>query len=297
MTKKKLNILTVDLEDWLFSSREIIKRKEFLTKENYDISFSRARESTTKLLKLFDHTEVKATFFVLGKFAERYPEIIKKIQEHGHEIGSHGYNHELVYNLTPKEFEKDLEKSLYILRSIIHEEVFSYRAPYFSITPKSQWAFEILNNYNIIYDSSIFPIKRKLYGFPSFPLLPTKIDLNNGKSIIEVPVSVIKIWRLNFPIGGGGYWRILPVNLLIRALKNINQQKRPAVVYMHPYEIDAKELKYYEGISYSVKLLQGLGRRGFISKLQTILKYFTFTSIKDFFDHENEIPGYLSQHI
>lgn len=204
-----MNGFSVDLEDW-FQGIEI-------PPEKWSGFEGRIEKNSKKLLQILKKNRVFATFFVSGYIAEKNPKLIKKIQTAGHEIGSHGYNHEFVYNLTPKKFEKDLQKSLKILQKITGCKILGYRAPYFSITKKSLWAIDILKKNGLKYDSSIFPIKNYRYGIPDAPKNPYQIK----KDFWELP-----------PTLGGAYFRLLPYFLFRYKFK------RGGVFYLHPWEID-----------------------------------------------------------
>ncbi|NQS88305.1 polysaccharide deacetylase family protein [Patescibacteria group bacterium] len=159
------NALTIDVEDWFTSSLALFNAPP-------SAYGKRPAESvignTKKVLKILQEYNYKATFFVLATVAEHYPDLVKEIHRQGHEIATHGYFHRLVYQMRPEEFEEDLVKSVGLIEDIIKEKAIGYRAGYFSITKKSLWALDILNKHSIKYDSSIFPIRRKLYGIPDF---------------------------------------------------------------------------------------------------------------------------------
>lgn len=246
-----MNGLSVDLEDW-YQGIEIPPEKW--------VGFeSRIEKNTKKLLKIFKKNQVLATFFVSGYIAEREPKLIKEIQKAGHEIGSHGYGHQFVYNLTPKEFEKDLQKSLQILEKISGQKILGFRAPYFSITKKSLRAIDILKKNGLKYDSSIFPIKNYRYGIPGAPKTPYEIRKN--------------FWELP-PTSGGAYFRLLPYFYFRTKIKG------SSIFYLHPWEIDAGQprLKLPARIAFPHYYNLAATEK----KLTKLLQEFQFTSLNNF---------------
>jgi len=166
--------------------------------------------NTRRILDVLNDADVTGTFFVLGWVAERYPELVKEIQDAGHEIACHGYSHSVVYEQSPDEFRAETVKAKTLLEDITGEPVLGYRAASFSITGKSLWALDILQEAGFVYDSSIFPVHHDRYGMPDANPVPHKITLENGDSIVEVPMTVAKYFGLNVPISGGGYFRLYP---------------------------------------------------------------------------------------
>src|SRR5207248_8495521 len=189
-------------------------------------------------LEIFGESGIQATFFVLGWVAERFPRLVRAIAAQGHEIASHGYGHRLVYDLTPRAFRDDIRRAKDILQSAGSAPVYGYRAPSYSVTPRSLWALDVLIDEGFRYDASIFPIHHDRYGIPISPRHPYPIQREHG-TIIEVPGSTVRVGPCNVPIGGGGYFRILPYWWTKRGIARLNrQERRPAVFYLHPWEID-----------------------------------------------------------
>jgi polysaccharide deacetylase family protein (PEP-CTERM system associated) len=192
------------------------------------------------LLALFDGCDVRGTFFVLGWVAERYPKLVRRIVEAGHELASHGYWHQLVYDLTPEEFAKDIADSKEAIANATGVVVTAYRAPSFSITKRSMWALQILAEQGFEVDSSIFPIRgHDRYGHPDAPKEIHAIETGAGV-IQEFPPSAWTRGRMNVPIGGG-YFRLFPLSLTLRAIKGVRRAGRPAMFYIHPWEIDPQQ--------------------------------------------------------
>ena len=228
------NALTVDVEDWFHVSlfRHKIRRDE------WDQMKSTVVENTCRVLNLFAQKNVRATFFVLGWVAERFPEIVAAIKELGHEVASHGYGHQIVYELTREEFLRDVGKSLKILEGITGEPVRAYRAPSYSITKGSLWAWETLAQLGIQYDSSVFPVKHDLYGIPDAPRFPFEIRLASGPALVEFPLSTVVLMGKNVPMAGGGYLRLYPHWFIRNSVRRINAEGKPAILYFHPWEVD-----------------------------------------------------------
>jgi polysaccharide deacetylase family protein (PEP-CTERM system associated) len=189
-------------------------------------------------LKLFDRTNVTATFFVLGWVAERFPGLVREIARSGHEIASHGYDHRLVYALTPEEFRADLRRASEALENAAQVKVVGYRAPSFSITERSMWALDVLVEEGYQFDASIYPIRHDRYGLPTWPRQITLVERTRG-ALWELPGSTVRMGGVNLPVGGGGYFRLFPYGWTRRGLKVLNQQEgEPAIFYLHPWEVD-----------------------------------------------------------
>jgi polysaccharide deacetylase family protein (PEP-CTERM system associated) len=217
-----INFLSIDLEHWC------------------DI---KCIDGALYLLELLKKRKAKATFFVLGPVAQEYPDLIRQINQDGHEIGCHGWKHVPVFNMTKPEFEDDIKRSVNVLTDIINKPIIGFRAPYFSISKRNLWALDVLAQNGFLYDSSIFPIAGSRYGIPDFPRKQCRIRFKNS-SIIEVPLSTVRFKQINYPVSGGGYFRLLPYPFIKRATTSINNENIPFVVYCHPYEFHHQSLKY-----------------------------------------------------
>ena len=271
------SVMTIDVEDWYHSSLDLFKDSSVAHGTKPEASVV---DNTYYALDLLSQTGNKATFFVLGTVAQHYPDIIKEILNRGHEVGCHGYSHELIYNITPGEFEDDVKTCLDYLAKAGCFQVLGYRAPYWSITKKSLWALEILQKLGFKYDSSIFPIRRSLYGIPDAD--PNVHQIVEG--FWEFPPSTIRMFGVNWPIAGGGYLRMVPYGVVASAIRKASNQ-RIMVFYFHPYELDPKDI-YLKHRVKSVKsvaywLQQAVGRRSNPDKIRKLLCEFKFTSIKE----------------
>lgn len=329
LTKHLPNILSIDVEDYFMVSafEKVVKREEW---ERHD---SRIEPNVDRILEILEaltlpsadsiektREPIKATFFCLGWIGQRYPQVIRRIHGQGHEIASHGFDHRLVYEMSPDQFREDARKAKGILEDIISEEIFGYRAPSYSITEKSLWALEILGEEGYRYDSSIFPIHHDRYGIswaPRFPFLvgknsqgleflplirepqgvgfgsfcrgPFKISPPAGLSevLVEFPLSTVRALGQNIPIAGGGYFRFFPYPLLKRGLQRVNRRDcQPFVFYLHPWELDPGQPRI-DGLSplASYRHYKNLGRTK--GRLESLIQEFEFCSFRSFW---NRLP-------
>jgi len=247
-----MNALTIDVEEYF----QVEAFASVIDPQNWKDYPSRVELNTKKILDILDKYQTKATFFCLGWVAERQPDLIKEIAARGHEIASHGYDHQPVYRKTPKTFRADVKKTKQILEDLTGKPVFGYRAPTYSITKKTLWALEILAEEGYKYDSSIFPIKHDLYGIPDAPRFPfnvntfthwniktlKRLNVNPCQRFIEFPITTLHIFNINIPIAGGGYFRLFPYSFIKHALRHINlKENQPFIFYLHPWEFDPNQ--------------------------------------------------------
>ncbi|GAB7024026.1 XrtA system polysaccharide deacetylase [Salidesulfovibrio brasiliensis] len=233
-----INALSVDVEDYYHVSAF----ENVIDRADWDHYPSRVADNTRRVLDLFDMHEVTGTFFVLGWVAEREPQLVRDIVDRGHELACHGYWHQLIYVIGPERFREDVICAKKLLEDVSGKAVNGYRAPSYSITAESLWALDILVEAGFTYDSSIFPIHHDRYGIPGSQRFPHIIDRPMG-GISEFPITTYPLQalgrRLDLPVSGGGYFRLLPYGLVDRALRHVNEREgQPAVVYFHPWEID-----------------------------------------------------------
>ena len=277
------NILTFDIENWLESSLEIFPKGFSVSMEQEEYFDSFVEKNTNVILSVLEKHKATATFFILGSTAQRHPDLVRKIHSLGHEIASHGYTHTCVFRQNKEEFAEDIRKSIELLGSIIKERVVGYRAPYFSINEKSLWALEIIRTQGVLYDSSIFPLQgRNSYGIFKAKRFPHCIK----EGFWEVPLSTNRVFGMNVPMAGGGYYRFLPYPFIRSGIKKINNEGKPAVIYFHPYELNDGELKKSfanESTRFKfIKYSQNVGRGKMKCKLERLLKDFNFTNAKNF---------------
>jgi polysaccharide deacetylase family protein (PEP-CTERM system associated) len=265
-----LNALTVDVEDYFQVSAfaSCIARSEWGAME------SRVCRNTDRLLEIFEQAGTHATFFVLGWVAERFPDLVKRILRAGHELASHGYDHGLVYDLTPEAFAEDLHRAKIAIGSAGGVEVQGYRAPSYSITNRSLWALDVLVSQGYKYDSSIYPIHHDRYGIPGWPRHVHRVERAGG-SIWELPGSTIARFGTNFPIGGGGYFRLLPYAWTRMGISSLNHHEgRPAIFYLHPWEIDPDQPRIRARFTSRARHYYGLEKTE--ARLRRLLREFRF---------------------
>jgi polysaccharide deacetylase family protein (PEP-CTERM system associated) len=270
------NALTVDVEDYFHVSAlaPSIHRDSWASRE------SRVEANTRKLIEIFEQFGVRATFFVLGWVAERYPQLIRDIAARGHEIACHGYSHRLVYEQSPEEFRVESLQSKKLLEDITGSAVLGYRAASYSIVRESLWALDILADLGFVYDSSIFPVRHDRYGIPNAERVPHLMSTQNGKSIVEWPLATATILGCRLPVAGGGYFRLLPYWLSRWGLESINRRElRPFVFYLHPWEIDPGQPRVSAGWLSQFRHYTNLGKCE--SRLRRLLREFQFGTVRD----------------
>ena len=228
------NAMTCDLEDYF----QVQNLEGIVARDQWPAMPSRLAASTDRVLALFAEAGVRATFFVLGWNAERHPEVVRRVAEAGHEIASHGYGHRMIFEQSPDEFRDDVRRAKALLEDLTGQAVWGYRAPTFSITEQSRWALDILADEGYRYDSSIFPIRHDRYGIPSAPRFLHAVAGGNGRTLVEFPPTTLRLLGCNLPVAGGGYLRLVPARLVRAALRRVNRQGHPAIVYFHPWELD-----------------------------------------------------------
>jgi len=270
--KSITNLFTVDVEDY-FHAEAFAKHIDPKDWDNYP---QRIEENSHKILFLLDRFGIKCTFFVLGCVAEKYRYLIKHFHNQGHEIACHGYYHRPLWNLNTSEFRLDVKRCKMLLEDIIGVPVIGYRAPTFSITEKTYWALDILAEEGFQYDSSIFPIRHDRYGFPSFHRYSKMVR----EGLMEIPLSTIRLFGFNMPFAGGGYLRIFPLyyNKICIRMLNI-KENIPAVLYIHPWELDEEQPKLKIGFISGLRHYYNIG--GMVGKLQILMNEFNWGRMCD----------------
>jgi polysaccharide deacetylase family protein (PEP-CTERM system associated) len=280
----KVDLLTIDVEDWYNSSLDVFSDTDIKHGCKPDESVV---QNTLLSLELLKKSKIKATHFVLGTVAQHYPDLIKEILLQGHEVASHGFAHQLVYNLTPASFEDDLLRSLEHLTNAGCENILGYRAPYWSIKKENLWAIDVLHKLGFKYDSSIFPIRRGLYGIPN---ANREIHMIR-EGMMEVPPATLRVFGTNIPMAGGGYLRIFPEYIFFTLLKMFKNKVN--TFYYHPYELDSSDTQLKHELR-SIKtnlsyLQQKLGRRRNLKKLKKLIAQLHSINIMDYLFRENLI--------
>jgi polysaccharide deacetylase family protein (PEP-CTERM system associated) len=270
-----LNAMTVDVEDYFHVSALAASAP----RERWDGFESRVERNTSRLLDLFDEFGVRVTCFVLGWVADRHPQVVKAITARGHEVASHGYWHQLVYDLTPEAFRDDVRRSRALLQDLSGQRVDGYRAPSFSITRRSLWALDVLVEEGYTYDASIFPVRHDRYGIPDAPRHAYRVDRAAGP-LTELPPSTATLAGQNVAVAGGGYFRLLPYAWTRWGIDRLNAvEQRPAIFYLHPWEVDPDQPRLQASALSRIRHYTNLGRTE--DRLRRLLRDFRFGAIRD----------------
>ena len=233
------NILSVDVEEWFHP--EALQHR--FPPQSWSAQEKRVEQNVQRLLQLFDDKEARATFFILGWVARECPQMIRKIVAAGHEVATHGNSHRMLTKLSPQEFKEDLAESIKTLEDISGQKVLGFRAPTFSLVKETQWAWEVMLELGLRYDSSVYPIWHDRYGIPDASRSRYIALQKNSRELIEFPMPTLRILGRNVPFGGGGYLRIFPLWFTQWAIKRFNKEGLPAIIYMHPWEFDPDQPK------------------------------------------------------
>jgi len=230
-----VNALSVDVEEYYHG----MEFEAAVPEAERHLLPSRVESSVDRVLDLLAQTGVQATFFIVGQLAVAHPSMVRRIAERGHEIACHSDRHELVSRQSPKAFRADIQRAKACLEDLCGEAVLGYRAPNYSIGPQQSWAYDCLLEAGFQYDSSIYPIIHDRYGQPQAPRFPYEIRRHGDLQLIEFPIATRRWLGLNLPIGGGGYFRLLPTALIRRGIRHVNTHEQHAVMfYFHPWELD-----------------------------------------------------------
>jgi polysaccharide deacetylase family protein (PEP-CTERM system associated) len=266
-------IMTVDVEDYF----QVAAFKDNIPVDKWDNYEYRAGERTRELLDVFSRHGVKATFFVLGWVAKKDPELIRRIVSEGHELASHGYWHQKAFEITRAEFKKDITIAKDVLEDISGERVIGYRAPSFSIDKRNEWAFDELASAGYLYSSSTYAVAHDHYGTPDWPTEPYKLD--NG--LLELPQATIDIAGRRIPVGGGGYFRLLPLSLSKLFINQYEKQHNaPYIFYFHPWEIDHEQPRINDA-SMKSRFRHYVNLKRMKSKISAISEAYNWTTFRD----------------
>lgn len=230
-------LLSFDFEDW----HQLVHR--MLGLDDWDVRGEALERQTSALLELLDEIEASATFFVLGITARRYPHLVAEIVARGHEPASHGFAHERVHNQSRDEFRRDVAESVEVIEQHAGRRPLAYRAPAFSINRETPWAYEELAELGFRYDSSLYDSPKVPNRIRGIPTAPYRLELEGGRELWELPISVTTVAGRPVPIGGGSYWRLLPRRALFAGLRRATEANAFPVLYFHPYELDPEPLR------------------------------------------------------
>ena len=314
-----LNVLTIDVEDYF----QVSAFEGCVSRDCWDNYQLRVEVNTVRILDLLDEFAVRASFFVLGWVAERKPSLVKEIAARGHEVASHGYGHRRVSTQTRQEFRDDIRRSKMILEDLTATEVSGYRAPSYSVSKNTLWAFDELLDAGYSYDSSVFPIRHDLYGIPDWPRFHFTVErvadslwepassergknsswcgkggvsldqihsqlASETRSLVEVPITTLKIAGRSIPISGGGYFRFFPYAVTKWGLNRINRfEGRPFVFYIHPWEIDRDQPRM-AGASLKARFRHYLNLARTEERFRSLLADFMFIPMKNFVEAQTQ---------
>lgn len=282
------NALSVDLEDYYHVSayNQTVGQDQWSSQED------RVERNTDLLLQFFDEAGCKATFFTLGWVVEQHPEIIRRLAEQGHEIACHSLRHRTVYEMSPGDFREDTRRAKELLEDASGKQVLGYRAPSFSITEKSLWAFEILTSLGFTYDSSIFPVRHVNYGMPTVSRASFVVNTSHGP-IVEFPMTTLELAGTRSPLGGGAYLRLLPYWYTRWGIQYLNRREnRPVCVYVHPWEIDPGQPRLKGTLTAALRHRFGLS--GLEKKLRSLLHDFEFCPLSELLEETGKPQAELA---
>ncbi len=274
------NALSVDVEDY-FHVEAFADRVRY---EDWPSFPSRVVRNTERLLELFARHGARGTFFILGWIAEREPALLRQIAAAGHEIACHSYRHAALWRLTPEEFRADTRRAVRRIEDAVGVPVVGYRAPTFSVVPRTLWALEILAEESFLYDSSVFPVVHDLYGIPEAPRFPFRWELAAGRSLYEIPPMTVRLAGRNLAVAGGGYLRLYPMWFTRWAVRRVQQsERRPVLIYLHPWEVDPAQprlsgrwksrLRHYRNLEQMEARLDELLRTGWFVPFREFLEW------------------------
>jgi polysaccharide deacetylase family protein (PEP-CTERM system associated) len=271
-----INALTFDVEEYFHAEvfAGVVRPEEWPGLE------SRVVYTTERLLDVLAEGRTAATFFVLGWVAARHPQLVRAIQDRGHEVACHGYGHQMITRESPTQFAEDVRRAKKTIEDVIGGAVIGYRAPTFSVVRETLWSLEVLVEAGFRYDSSIFPIVHDRYGIPGSARFPHRLLVAPGAEIAEFPLSTVSRLGWRIPVAGGGYFRLFPYRFTRWAIRDINgREAQPAMVYLHPWEIDPKQPRLPVGrlaqFRHSVNSCSTIGR------LRRLIRDFNFASARD----------------
>lgn len=279
------NALTIDVEDYF----QVSAFAPYIRRQDWDSRECRVERNVDRVLALLSERDTKATFFTLGWIAERYPALVRKIVDQGHELASHGYGHERASDLSQAAFAQDIGRAKKLLEDIAGTPVLGYRAPSFSIGHANLWAFDTLAQAGYRYSSSIYPIKHDHYGMPDAPRFAHQRG-SGDNHLVEIPVTTLRLMGRNFPSSGGGWFRLFPYALSRWMLDQVNRQDRQsAIFYFHPWEIDAGQPRI-AGIDARTRFRHYVNLPRMESRLQQLLADFRWGRMDHIFLPGAQVP-------
>jgi polysaccharide deacetylase family protein (PEP-CTERM system associated) len=267
------NAMTIDVEDYF----QVSAFAPHIRREDWDRMPCRVERNVDVILGLLDEARAHATFFTLGWIAERYPQVVRRIVDQGHELASHGYGHQRASDLTPQQFREDIVSAKRILEDLGGVAIRGYRAPSFSINQNNWWAVEEVENAGYEYSSSIYPVRHDHYGMPDAPRFPNRP--NGATGILELPPTTVPMMGRNLPAAGGGWFRLLPYAMSRWMLRRVNTQDRaPCMFYFHPWEVDADQPRQH-GISAKTRFRHYVNLHRMPGRLRQLLRDFEWDRV------------------
>ena len=268
------NALTIDVEEYYHAT----VFQEAMAGVTAGLE-SRVERSTQRVLALLAARDVRATFFVLGEVAAEHPRLVRAIARQGHEVACHDYHHTLVSDRTPAVFRADIRRAKRVLEDVSGQAVVGYRAPSFSIGGE-RWAYAVLAEEGFRYDSSVYPIVHDRYGDRHAPRFPHEIWRSGSDRLIEFPIGTVRLLGVNLPIGGGGYFRLLPGGLIRAGIRRVNRvERRPVMFFFHPWELDAAQPR--PSMAWHRRFRLYVGQRRHEAKLLGLLRHTAFGTARD----------------
>lgn len=268
LTTGAMRCVSIDVEEYF----QIEAAHGAVGRERWGDWPSRVRRNMDLLFDLFDRTGCRATFFFLGSVAERHPDLARRCVDLGHEVASHGSMHDRLHRLTPESMLKDVLGSKRVLEDQTGRAVLGYRAPTWSLTRQTSWAVDVLLEAGFAYDASVFPVRHPMYGVPDAPDRPCYLEGAGEARLLEVPPLTWRVMGKKLAVAGGGYFRLLPLSLMKRGLRQAAEEGRPAVLYFHPWEFDPDMPRM--PLSATGRLRTYTGLRSAAEKLEQVIREF-----------------------
>jgi polysaccharide deacetylase family protein (PEP-CTERM system associated) len=269
------HVLSVDVEDYF----QVEAFAGVVSRDAWPRFPCRVVDNCHRLLDIFDCYNVRATFFTLGWVADRFPALVREIAGRGHELACHSFWHRKVDSLTPAEFRADTRQACDAIAQAASVDVIGYRAPTWSISSRSPWAFEILREEGFVYDSSIYPIRHDLYGTPGASRYPYAHPCEEGRPLLEFPPATARVAGMTFPAAGGGYLRILPLAYTKWVFHQFERANQPLVLYLHPWEIDPEQPRLRGPLKSRFRHYTNLQRTE--GRLRALLHQYRFAPFRD----------------